>query len=103
MYSLFVGIDVSKDSFSASGLDEGGNKLFSLVVNMDRAGFSEFVQTFSSHSGDLSHVVVAMESTGSYHMNLFSFLTSQGIRTIVVNPLLIKNFSKLSLKKDKDG
>jgi transposase len=101
MYSLFIGIDVSKDSFSASGLDEGGNKLFSLVVNMDRAGFSEFMKAISSHSKDLSDVVVAMESTGSYHMNLFSFLTSQGIRTIVVNPLLIKNFSKLSLRKTK--
>ena len=101
MYSLFIGIDVSKDSFSASGLDEGGNKLFSLVVNMDRAGFSEFMKAISSHSKDLSDVVVAMESTGSYHMNLFSFLTSQEIRTIVVNPLLIKNFSKLSLRKTK--
>jgi transposase len=101
MYSLFIGIDVSKDSFSTSGLDEGGNKLFSLVVNMDRAGFSEFMKAISSHSKDLSDVVVAMESTGSYHMNLFSFLTSQGIRTIVVNPLLIKNFSKLSLRKTK--
>jgi transposase len=42
-----------------------------------------------------------MESTGSYHVNLYSFLTSQAIRTIVVNPLLIKNFSKLSLRKTK--
>ena len=59
------------------------------------------MKAISSHSKDLSDVVVAMESTGSYHMNLFSFLTSQGIRTIVVNPLLIKNFSKLSLRKTK--
>jgi transposase len=59
------------------------------------------MKAISSHSKDLSDVVVAMESTGSYHMNLFSFLTSQEIRTIVVNPLLIKNFSKLSLRKTK--
>ena len=101
MYSLFVGIDVSKDSFSVAGLDKEETKIFSLVVNMDRGGFSEFMTVIFSHSGDLSHVVVAMESTGSYHTNLFSFLTSQGIRTIVVNPLLIKNFSKLSLRKTK--
>jgi transposase len=42
-----------------------------------------------------------MESTGCYHINLFSFLTSQGIRTMVVNPLLIANFAKLSLRKTK--
>jgi transposase len=59
------------------------------------------MKVISSHSVDLSDVVVAMESTGSYHMNLLSFLTSQEIRTIVVNPLLIKNFSKLSLRKTK--
>jgi len=42
-----------------------------------------------------------MESTGCYHINLFSFLTSEGIRTVVVNPLLISNFAKLSLRKTK--
>lgn len=68
---------------------------------MDKAGFPEFMKAISSHGEDFSHVVIAMESTGSYHMNLFSFLTSQGIHTIVVNPLLIKNFSKLSLRKTK--
>jgi transposase len=101
MYSLFVGIDVSKDSFSVCGIDGNENVVFSLVAAMDRSGFSECMKVISSHSVDLTHVVVAMESTGSYHMNLFSFLTSQEIRPIVVNPLLIKNFSKLSLRKTK--
>lgn len=101
MYSLFVGIDVSKDSFSVNGLDGKENVVFSLIAAMDRNGFSECMKVISSHSEDLSHIVVAMESTGSYHMNLLSFLTSQEIHTIVVNPLLIKNFSKLSLRKTK--
>ena len=101
MYSFFVGIDVSKDSFSVCGLDRKEEVIFSLVAAMDRIGLSECIKAISSHSEDSSRVVVAMESTGSYHVNLFSFLTSQGIRTIVVNPLLIKNFSKLSLRKTK--
>jgi len=42
-----------------------------------------------------------MESTGCYPINLFLFLSSQGIRTVVVNPLLISNFAKLSLRKTK--
>jgi transposase len=45
--------------------------------------------------------MIAMESTGCYHMNLYSFLTSKGINTVVINPLLIANFSKLSLRKTK--
>jgi transposase len=101
MHSLFVGIDVSKDSFSVCGIDGKEDVVFSLAAAMDRNGFSELIKIISSQSEDSAHVVVAMESTGSYHMNLFSFLTSQGICTIVVNPLLIKNFSKLSLRKTK--
>ena len=54
-----------------------------------------------SYSERLGQVMVAMESTGCYHINLFSFLTSEGIRTVVVNPLLISNFAKLSLRKTK--
>jgi len=68
---------------------------------MDSNGFDDLLKTITSHCEDLSMVIVAMESTGCYHINLFSFLTSQGIRTLVVNPLLIANFSKLSLRKTK--
>ncbi|MCX5813031.1 MAG: transposase [Proteobacteria bacterium] len=91
----------TEDSFSVFGIDGKEYVIFSLIAGMDRSGFSECMKAISSNSNDLSDVVVAMESTGSYHMNLFSFLTSEEIRTIVVNPLLIINFSKLSLRKTK--
>jgi transposase len=101
MYSLFVGIDVSKDSFSVAGLNEKAKLLFSLSPLMNTQGFSEFLKTLRSHGNDLSSVIVALESTGPYHLNLFSFLVSKGITTIVVNPLIIANFAKLSLRKTK--
>src|SRR5512139_1607155 len=101
MYSLLVGIDVSKDFFATAGIDSEGKGSFSRSYSMDSNGFDDFVKTMRSHCEDLSKVMVAMESTGCYHINLFSFLTSQGIRTLVVNPLLIANFSKLSLRKTK--
>ena len=69
---------------------------------MDSHGFEEVLKTRLSHGERLdSDGPVAMESTGSYHINLFSFLTAQGIRTVVVNPLLISNYAKLSLRKTK--
>jgi transposase len=101
MYRLFVGIDVSKDFFSAAGIDCEGKGSFPKSYCMDSNGFGELFKTITSHCGDLSKIVVAMESTRCYHINLFSFLTSQGIRTMVVNPLLIANFAKLSLRKTK--
>jgi transposase len=42
-----------------------------------------------------------MESTACYHINLFSFLSSKGFSVVVINPLLISNFAKLSLRKTK--
>jgi transposase len=101
MYSVWVGVDVSKDFFSAVGLDKEGKELFSGTYEMNSNGFSEFLKAISSHCKRLDQGMVAMESTGCYHINLFSFLSSQAIRTVVVNPLLISNFAKLSLRKTK--
>jgi len=101
MYSLFVGVDVSKDSFAAAGLDKKARLLFSASPLMNAEGFSEFFTVITSHGKDPSSIVVALESTGPYHLNLYSFLVAKGIRTIVVNPLIIANFAKLSLRKTK--
>ena len=101
MYRLFVGIDVSKDSFSVTGLNDKAKFLFSLAPLMNAQGFSDFLKVIKAHQKDLSSVIVALESTGPYHLNLFSFLVSKGIATIVVNPLIIANFAKLSLRKTK--
>lgn len=101
MSTLFVGIDVSKDYASAQGLDREGKKLFYLEFSMDGEGFSRFLDRVKTHCGNLSEVTVAMESTGCYHINLFSFLSSEGIPCVVINPLLITNFARLSLRKTK--
>ena len=98
---FFVGIDVSKDYSSAQGLDEEGKKLFYLEFSMDGGGFSQFLKMLKTHCEDLSGVTVGMESTGCYHINLFAFLCSEGIVCVVINPLLISNFARLSLRKTK--
>ncbi len=101
MESLIIGVDVSKDSFSAAGLDAKGTRCFSEDCSMDVEGFSKFLKTITAHQPEFSTVVVGMESTGCYHINLFAFLTSHGIRAVVINPLLISNFAKLALRKTK--
>jgi transposase len=96
---LFVGIDVSKDYSSAQGLDREGKKLFYLEFGMNGEGFSRLLTILKTHCKDLSEVTVGMESTGCYHINLFAFLCSEGIACVVINPLLISNFARLSLRK----
>ena len=101
MSMLFVGIDVSKDYSSGQGLDPEGKKLFYLEFGMNGEGFSRLLNTLKTHCKDLSGVTVGMESTGCYHTNLFAFLCSEGIACVVINPLLISNFARLSLRKTK--
>lgn len=101
METLIVGVDVSKESFSVAGLDSSGARCFTDAFPMDSEGFSKFLKTITGQQPDISAVVVGMESTACYHINLFSCLTAHGIRAIVINPLLIANFSKLTLRKTK--
>ena len=101
MSNLLVGIDVAKDVSTAHGIDNDGNKQFYVELPMDSKGFSMLLGKIKSSSKNMSEVTVAMESTGCYHINLFCFLSSQGILCFIVNPLLISNYAKLSLRKTK--
>jgi transposase len=101
MKKLYVGIDISKETSTAHGIDGGANKRLSLFFEMDKAGFASLLRTIRDNCESISDVIVAMESTACYHINLYSFLISLGIETFVVNPLLIANFAKMSLRKTK--
>ena len=46
-------------------------------------------------------LLIGMESTACYHMNLFSFLLAGGYTAVIINPLLISNFVKIQLRKTK--
>ena len=95
----FVGIDISKDKFDACGITVEETKLFQFSATMDRNGFEKL----KGHLGavSVSSVLIGMESTASYHVNLFSYLVSEGYRVILINPLLISNYVKMQLRKTK--
>ena len=95
----FVGIDISKDKFDACGITGDEANLFQFSATMDRKGFEKL----KGHLGtvSVSSVLIGMESTASYHVNLFSYLVSEGYRVILINPLLISNYVKMQLRKTK--
>src|SRR4030042_7210197 len=101
MGKLYVGIDISKDRSSAHGIDDHGKSRFEISFNMDGTGVAELLKAIEANSESNEGVVAAMESTACYHINLYSFLSAKGIETIIINPLLIANFAKLSLRKTK--
>ena len=98
-FDCFVGIDISKDKFDACGITREEAKLFQISATMDRKGFEKLKKHLAAVS--ISSVLIGMESTASYHVNLFSYLASEGYRVILINPLLISNYVKMQLRKTK--
>ena len=96
---MYVGIDVSKEQFDACGIGDEGKKIFSVSCSMNREGFEKFVVQLTARS--TASLLLGMESTASYPIALFSYLTAKGYRVAIINPLLIANFAKLSLRKTK--
>jgi transposase len=98
-FECFVGIDISKEKFDACGVNGESKKLFQISVTMDRKGFEKLKGHLSV--APISSVLIGMESTASYHVNLFSYLVSEGYSVIIINPLLISNYVKMQLRKTK--
>ena len=101
MGKLYVGIDISKENSSAHGIDAHGKDCFEISFDMDSDGFAELLKAIEANADRHEDVIVAMESTACYHINLYSFLSAKGIEAVIINPLLIANFAKLSLRKTK--
>ena len=98
-FDCFVGIDISKDKFDTCGITGKEAKLFQFSATMDRKGFDKLKGHLAAVS--ISSVLIGMESTASYHVNLFSYLVSEGYKVTLINPLLISNYVKMQLRKTK--
>lgn len=88
--TLFFGIDISKDSFDVYG-KELGHKSYPNT----RAGFNSFKKVLDDDS------YCVMEATGCYHHRLSMFLYAKGVAVSVLNPVIIKRFIQMKLKRIK--
>lgn len=101
MYKQFIGIDISKDSFDLTLLENSGEIKLELKLTMDRDGFNTLLEYLSSYSKE--ELLIAMEATGIYHLPLLSFLLENGFKSVVINPILIKSFiGSTTLRKTKN-
>ncbi|NQX81351.1 MAG: IS110 family transposase [Flavobacteriaceae bacterium] len=89
-YANIYGIDISKNTFDVVDL-EGNHSDFKNT----KKGFMEFKKTIKKDS------LCVMEVTGIYHLNIAKFLFKKKIDVSVVNPLRIKRFSQMLLKRNK--
>lgn len=97
---LYVGIDIAKRSHTAVVLDAKGEIVVkSLVFDNDRAGIDQLLACLAGF--DLP-VEIALESTGHYWLAVYEQLTNAGYRAHVLNPIQIRNFSRIGVRKRKN-
>ena len=100
MYKYFLGIDISKDSFDVCFTDQTEKVLLKDHYLMDIDNFTNLANYLAKFSND--EILIVMEATGIYHLNLLSFFLEQGFDTSVVNPLFIHAFTKsMTIRKTK--
>jgi len=100
----YLGIDVSKAKLDVALLSPE-NKIRSKVFVNDLAGFAALTAWLDAHvSEGRSSVHACLESTGTYHEGVATFLHDERVTVSVVNPMLVKRFAEsqaLRVKTDK--
>lgn len=90
---IFFGIDISRDKFTVACRSGNTIKVHDWTYDCD--GIKGFVRGLASDSK------CVMEATGIYHTRLAVALHDAGIFVSVVNPLCIKNYSRMLMKRTK--
>lgn len=96
--TLVVGIDIAKRKHYASFVDERGRLLVNAFpINQTQNGFEALYQSIleGMENHNKSEVIVGVEPTGHYWLNLAYFLEGRGIPLVVVNPSHVKQVKEL--------
>lgn len=89
-YTNYVGVDVSKDTLDIYDF-KAGHKQYKNV----KPDFSRIIKNLPDSC------CVVMEATCSYHHQIACFLHDRGIAVSIVNPLSVKRFIQMKLRKIK--
>ena len=93
---ISIGVDISKVTFETSEQEEGGYR--NTGHRYDEKGIHEFIGYLKTKGND---VLVTMEATGRYHLRLAEQLYAAGIQVSVVNPLVVKRYGQMKLRRVK--
>lgn len=90
-----IGLDIGKKEIEASIFD--GKKYRSYTYKNTKSGLNRMVKDFSKEE----ECIVIMEATGTYHLKCAYKLYENGFDVRVENPLVIKRFGQLHLRRSK--
>jgi transposase len=93
-----VGIDIASKSANYAVLGSRGFISTNNEFTMDSRGFEAFMSSRDVAEDD----VFVMESTGNYHLPLYSWLLNHGRKALIINPMLIKQHQKgITIRRTK--
>lgn len=99
---LYVGIDVGKFSHSLCRLSGDGEQRTIWQITNNRIGFEKLREQLKDASP--KEVLIGMEATGHYFLNLYDFLLQLGFSSdqiALLNPLQVKSFRNTNLRGAK--
>jgi transposase len=96
---ISIGIDVSKGKSKVCALNHYGEVLISPHdVMHTKSSLGKLVQQLNSLNDECKAI---LEATGHYHYPVVNFLKLNGISVFVANPLLMKKFNDVTIRKGK--
>lgn len=100
--TYYVGIDIAKYEHVVSILDSSTGELIADSLHFDNnlKGFNELLSNLIPLNKE--DLVIGFESTAHYHQSLFNFLNKKHFKCLLLNPLQISRFRKISLRDAKN-
>lgn len=97
---ISIGIDISKEKFTACALEQGNKVIWK---SYDVMNSKSEIEKFLRRMADVTDVRIVMEATGKYHLPILYTLKANGYFVSVVNPLKMKQFClSISFRKAKN-
>jgi transposase len=96
--TLVVGMDIAKRVHYACFVDERGRVIEkAFAVHQSKEGFEHLYKKIRQimKEAKKTEVIVGIEPTGHYWMNLANFLDHYGIPLVMVNPMHVKRSKEL--------
>ena len=101
--TLFVGVDVHKDTHTAVGLNLFGEKVFEMTIGNEAADFISLVEKAKVESEKIGLVPsFGLEDVHSWGERLSSFLVEEGLPVVAVAPVLVDHLRQNATHPEKN-
>ena len=100
-YSLFVGIDIAAQTAVAAWIVPGEPVTRPISIEQSASGFVSLQEHLVATGVAPARMLIVLEATGTYWLNLATTLVGAGFTVSVINPAQAHDFAKALLKRAK--